>query len=225
MPELPAIPVRYLDRVRALLADGRRRLLGLAGPPGAGKSTVADALQRHFGDGVARVVPMDGFHLANSELARLGRAGRKGAPDTFDSAGYVALLRRLRQPDGEGVVYGPTYRREIEESVAGAVPVPPELQLVITEGNYLLLDDDPSWAGVAGLLDETWYLEVDTDLRLERLIDRHVQFGRSPAEARAWVMQTDEPNARRIEASAHRANCTVRWNTSRHRYEFVSNFT
>jgi len=159
--------------------------------------------------GRAQVVPMDGFHLANAELGRLGRAGRKGAPDTFDSAGYVALLRRLRtQPAGE-TVYAPEFRRDIEEPVAGAIGVRPDTPLVITEGNYLLLEEGP-WAGVAPLLDEVWYVEVDDGLRIERLLRRHQQFGRSLEAAQAWVAQTDEPNARRIAATRTRAHHILR---------------
>jgi pantothenate kinase len=126
------------------MAGGQRKLLGLAGAPGAGKSTLAAALLEAVGADRAQVVPMDGFHLANVELQRLGRAARKGAPDTFDSAGYVALLQRLREqrPDG-GIVYAPEFRREIEEPVAGAIAVLPTTQLVITEGNYLLHDAGP----------------------------------------------------------------------------------
>jgi pantothenate kinase len=153
--DLPPVPVHHLARVNALLAHGRRKLLGLVGAPGSGKSTLATALQRAFA-GVSQVVPMDGFHLANVELQRLGRAGRKGAPDTFDSAGYAALLRRLRQQNEGEIVYAPEFRRDIEEPIAGAIAVLPATQLVITEGNYLLLDDGP-WAGVAALLDEVWY--------------------------------------------------------------------
>jgi len=195
-------------RLEALLAGGGRKLLGLVGAPGSGKSTVAQALLDAL-PGRAQVVPMDGFHLANAELGRLGRAGRKGAPDTFDSAGYVALLRRLRnQPAGE-VVYAPEFRREIEEPVAGAIAVRPETPLVITEGNYLLLEEGP-WAGVAPLLDEVWYVEVDDGLRIERLLRRHQQFGRSPEAARAWVAQTDEPNAARIAATRARAHHILR---------------
>lgn len=195
-------------RLEALLAGGGRKLLGLVGAPGSGKSTVAQALLDAL-PGRAQVVPMDGFHLANAELGRLGRAGRKGAPDTFDSAGYVALLRRLRnQPAGE-VVYAPEFRREIEEPVAGAIAVRPETPLVITEGNYLLLEEGP-WAGVAPLLDEVWYVEVDDRLRIERLLRRHQQFGRSPEAARAWVAQTDEPNAARIAATRARAHHILR---------------
>ena len=195
-------------RLEALLAGGGRKLLGLVGAPGSGKSTVAQALLDAL-PGRAQVVPMDGFHLANAELGRLGRAGRKGAPDTFDSAGYVALLRRLRnQPAGE-VVYAPEFRREIEEPVAGAIAVRPETPLVITEGNYLLLEEGP-WAGVAPLLDEVWYVEVDDGLRIERLLRRHQQFGRSPEAAQAWVAQTDEPNAARIAATRARAHHILR---------------
>src|SRR5438309_3286446 len=125
-----------LERARALAASGRRRLLGLTGMPGAGKSTVAARLVEDLGD-LAVLVPMDGFHLANDELIRLGRRDRKGAPDTFDAAGYVALLRRLREHAQE-VVYAPEFRRQIEEPVAGAIPVPPDVPLIVTEGNYLL---------------------------------------------------------------------------------------
>ncbi|NDZ14257.1 nucleoside/nucleotide kinase family protein [Variovorax sp. WS11] len=197
-----------LARLESLLADGRRRLLGLVGAPGSGKSTLARALEQAL-PGRAQVVPMDGFHLAQVELQRLGRAERKGAPDTFDSAGYVALLRRVRGQRADEIVYAPEFRREIEEPVAGAIAVLPQTQLVITEGNYLLLQED-SWAEVAPLLDEVWFVEVDDALRVERLALRHQQFGRSPEEARAWVAQTDEPNARRIAATRERAHRVIR---------------
>jgi pantothenate kinase len=203
------IPAPFLARVDALLAQGGRRLLGLVGPPGAGKSTLAQALLEAF-PGVAQVVPMDGFHLANVELARLGRAGRKGAPDTFDSAGYVALLRRLREQDADEIVYAPEFRREIEEPIAGAIAVLPETRLVITEGNYLLLDEDP-WTEVAKLLDDSWYVDIDPALRTGRLVQRHRQFGRSAEQAADWVAHTDEPNARRIEATRGRARAVFRW--------------
>ncbi len=204
-----SLPPAALARVRDLLQDGRRRLLGLVGPPGAGKSTLALALQASFPD-VSQVVPMDGFHLANVELLRLGRRARKGAPDTFDSAGYVALLQRLRQQAGEEIVYAPEFRREIEEPVAGAIAVLPGTQLVIAEGNYLLLDDGP-WLEIAGLLDDTWYVDVDDALRVDRLTKRHEQFGRSRQAAVDWVSGTDAPNARLIESSRGRAAWQFRW--------------
>jgi pantothenate kinase len=208
-PDLPQLPASARLRARELIARSGRALLGLVGPPGSGKSTLAAALQAEFAN-VSQVVPMDGFHLANVELERLGRRGRKGAPDTFDSAGYVALLRRLlAQPDDE-IVYAPEFRREIEEPVANAIPVFPRTQLVITEGNYLLLDEGP-WASVKELLDEVWYVDVPDEVRIHRLTQRHVQFGRSGDEAAAWVANTDEPNARLIEASRARASFVFRW--------------
>lgn len=205
-----ALPADTLRRLDGLMAAGRRVLLGLAGPPGAGKSTLAEALAAHCG-ARAVVVPMDGFHLAQAELQRLGRAGRKGAPDTFDAAGYAALLARLRaQRPGDPAVYAPAFRREIEEPVAGAIAVEAHVPLVITEGNYLLLDAD-GWAGVRPLLDACWWVEVDDALRRERLVARHRRFGRSADAARRWVEGTDEPNAQRIAAGRARADHVFRW--------------
>lgn len=205
----PRLHPDLIEQLHALAA-GPRRLLGVVGPPGAGKSTLAALMAQALGER-AQAVPMDGYHLAQVELERLGRAQRKGAPDTFDAAGYAALLRRLRQQGPDETVYAPDFRREIEEPVAGALPVFAATPLVITEGNYLLLDDDPAWAPVADLLDEVWYLDVPADLRLERLAARHMQFGRTREQALAWIAQTDEPNARRIETSAHRARRRVTW--------------
>lgn len=209
IPILPPVPSGYLARVRQLLRDGQRKLLGLVGPPGAGKSTLARSLQHAF-PGISQVVPMDGFHLANVELQRLGRTARKGAPDTFDSAGYVALLQRLRQQRSAEIIYAPEFRREIEEPVAGAIAVFPETRLVITEGNYLLLNSS-HWAGVAALLDDVWYVDVDPSVRTSRLAQRHEQFGRSQQDAMDWVAGTDEPNARLIATTLPNATLVFRW--------------
>ena len=199
----------YKDRLNALRNGGGRKILGIVGPPGCGKSTLAAALLGLLGDD-AVAVPMDGYHLANVELARLGRTGRKGAEDTFDSAGYVSLLRRLKNQQGNEIVYAPEFRREIEEPIANAIPVFPETQLVITEGNYLLLDHG-HWAGVSELLDEIWYVDIDHSVRRERLVKRHMHFGRSQNAAEDWVANTDEPNAVRIEATKHRADVLFNW--------------
>ena len=199
----------YKDRINALKNGGGRKILGIVGPPGCGKSTLAAALLELLGDD-AVAVPMDGYHLANVELARLGRAGRKGAEDTFDSAGYVSLLRRLKEQQANEIVYAPEFRREIEEPIANAIPVFPETQLVITEGNYLLLDHG-HWASVSELLDEIWYVDIDHSVRRERLVKRHMHFGRSQNAAEDWVANTDEPNAVRIEATKHRADVLFNW--------------
>jgi pantothenate kinase len=195
-----------IARANELAQQGERRILGIAGPPGGGKSTVARQVVAELGER-ARLVPMDGFHLAQAELVRLGRRERMGAPDTFDAAGYAALLTRLKS--AEPVVYAPEFRREIEEPIAGAIAVPKSVPLVVTEGNYLLLQDE-RWAPVRGLLDETWYVETDEELRVQRLIQRHIQFGKTPEYARAWVMRSDEHNAALVAATAHTADVLVR---------------
>jgi pantothenate kinase len=182
-----------------------RCLVGITGPPGAGKSTVAERLAEELAP-LARLVPMDGFHLASRELARLGLAGRKGAPDTFDSAGFVHLLKRLARPEGE-TVYAPEFDRAIDEPIAGSIAVPAEAPLVIVEGNYLLLPDAP-WNQLRGVFTEVWYCDTPTAERRRRLIQRHEHYGRTTEEARAWVDATDEPNARRVAATRGSATLT-----------------
>ena len=196
-----------IDEAHALADADGRRILGLTGPPGVGKSELAATLVRALRPH-AVLVPMDGFHLAQAELTRLGRDDRKGAPDTFDAAGYVSLLRRLRDPD-EQLVYAPLFRREIEEPVAGAIAIPRQVQLVVTEGNYLLLAES-DWAPVADLLDEVWYLELDEETRIERLIARHVEYGKTPSIARAWALGSDQRNARVVKENRARADRIIR---------------
>ena len=197
---------RLVRRAAALARRPGRAILGLTGPPGVGKSTLAERLVTGLA-GDAAYLPMDGFHLAHRVLAELGRVDRKGAPDTFDAAGYVAVLRRLRDPQ-EGCVYAPRFDRDIEDSIAGAIPVGPSVPLVITEGNYLLLPDG-AWAQVRPLLDEVWYLDLPEPARLRRLIDRHIAFGRDAEQARARAAGSDQRNAALIEASRDQADLVV----------------
>jgi len=194
-----------VGRARSMVVPGERRVLGITGAPGAGKSTLCDALHSELGADVA-IVGMDAFHLANVELARLGRADRKGAPDTFDSHGYAALITRIRS--AQETVYAPVFRREIEESIAGAIPIDPATPLVITEGNYLLLDAD-GWADARRALDETWYLNVPREVLRSRLVSRHQLHGRSPLAAENWVADVDLKNAERIEALKNRADLVI----------------
>lgn len=184
-----------------------RRIIGIAGCPGSGKSTFAAGLVAEQPDSHV-LVPMDGFHLAQRELRRLGRSDRKGAPDTFDVAGYVALLERIRLlPDD--TVYGPRFDRNLEEPIANAIAVTPEHTTVITEGNYLL-HDAGGWERVRPLLDECWYVDCRYPTRIVRLISRHVEHGRTGSEAAAWVRNVDEPNARLIRSKMEHADVIIR---------------
>lgn len=185
-----------------------RYLLGITGAPGAGKSTFAAAEQERLARLRERVgvLPMDGFHLPQAELVRLGRRDRMGAPDTFDVDGFVATLERLRRP---GTVTAPGFDRTIEEPVPGGIEIGADIRIVIVEGNYLLHDRD-GWERVRPLLDRVIYLAPDDRLRRERLIARHVAFGKTPAEAEAWVARSDDPNAALVSATAHRADDIVR---------------
>lgn len=197
-----------LDRARALAESGTRRVLGIAGPPGAGKSTLAEHLAHALGPRRAVVAPMDGFHLADVELERLGRADRKGAPDTFDISGYLALLRRVRAPRAGEVVYAPSFARDLEQPIAGSIPIPAEVPLVITEGNYLL-HDAPGWRDIRTLLDACWWVDVDDEERVRRLIARHERFGKSPEHATRFVHECDEANARLVAPGAQVADLIV----------------
>ncbi|MBM9468371.1 nucleoside/nucleotide kinase family protein [Nakamurella sp. YIM 132084] len=203
-----------VERARALAVPGGRSILGITGAPGAGKSTVAAEIVDALGPDTAVLVAMDGYHLANVVLEALGRRDRKGAHDTFDAAGYVGLLVRLHRsarggPGAAETVYAPEFRREIEEPIGSAVPVPPDVPLVVTEGNYLLLDHG-AWPRARALLDAVWYLAPGEDIRQDRLVRRHQAFGKSPADAWAWALGTDQRNADLIAATAHRADLVVR---------------
>ncbi|SNU01135.1 hypothetical protein SAMN06298212_10746 [Ruaniaceae bacterium KH17] len=204
--EISSLP-SLVARAEALLAaqPGERVIIGIVGCPGSGKSALAEALARTIPG--AAWVPMDGYHLADAELVRLGRRERKGAIDTFDAHGYLALLRRIRT-ETSTIVYAPEFDRRIEQPVAGAIPVLPETRVIITEGNYLLDDAEP-WPEVREALDEVWFRDVADVVRQERLIARHVQFGKAPDFAREWVATVDEPNAQRIIAGAAHADVLV----------------
>jgi pantothenate kinase len=193
-------------RTRVQRGDGRT-MLGIVGAPGAGKSTLAALLAEQLLDLNAVVVPFDGFHLANAVLERRGLQDRKGALETFDLDGYAHLLQRLRS--ARTTVYAPAYDRCLEEPVAGAVAVPPRSRVVITEGNYLLADH-PAARRARRALDAVWFLDLDEDTRTERLVDRHIRFGKTPAEATAWVAGSDQRNAALVARTRQRADLVVR---------------
>ncbi|WP_308662295.1 nucleoside/nucleotide kinase family protein [Arthrobacter sp. B1805] len=202
----PVISVRNAGELHRLLPQseaGRRTMLGIVGAPGAGKSTIATALRALSPKAFAQV-PMDGFHLADQALTRLGLLDRKGAPETFDAHGYAALLSRLRDRSNH-VVYAPEFQRDLEQPLANALPVPPSASLLITEGNYLLLDG-PGWREARQQLDEVWFIDADPEIRRRRLVDRHILFGKEPAAAEEWVRRVDEPNAELVAATRHCAD-------------------
>jgi len=232
----PCTTAELVDRARGL-ARGPRRILGIVGAPGAGKSTLAELLVAEL-DGAAVCVPMDGFHLEDSLLRRLGRRGRKGAIDTFDDAGYAALMQRLAAqpgsvspqpgassrietagPAGHGVhdgagcgetVYAPWFDRDMENTLGSAVPIAPGVPLVITEGNYLLAGCG-AWPRARAVMDEVWFLDAPEQVRHQRLVARHRSFGKSEQEAIEWTYGTDEHNAAMIASTAGGADLTVRW--------------
>ncbi len=189
-------------------ADTERLLVGIVGAPGAGKSTMTGAIAELLGArGIdTAILPMDGFHLSNVQLGRLGLGQVKGAPQTFDSAGFVGALRRIVQ--GQQDVYVPVFHREIEESYAADGVVSAAARVVLVEGNYLLLDD---WGfePVRSLLSENWYLAPDEHVRIDRLVLRHVHHGRSPQDAIEWALGTDQRNAELIATSRDRADLIV----------------
>lgn len=207
----PQVPAALVERAASLLDRSGRVVLGITGPPGAGKSTLTALLLARLGSDLGEDVvghlPMDGFHLADVQLDRLGLRDRKGAPETFDVDGYVAALRRLHAwPDR--TLYVPGFERDLEQPIAGALAIGSSARLVVTEGNYLLLPDG-GWERVRPLLAEAWYVEVDDHVRRARLVARHEEFGKSPDAARWWVEQVDEPNARLVSAARDAADLVV----------------
>jgi pantothenate kinase len=198
--DLPALAA-IVEGMLAARSSSAPLLVGLAGKPGAGKSTAADQLAALLPG--SRVLRMDGFHFPQAHLVSLGSRERMGAPDTFDVDAFVALLASLRTP--ATTVRAPGFDRTIEEPVPDALTFTPEVPCIIVEGNYLLLDDH-GWHRVAPLLDVTVGVVLDEVTRLERLIARHVAFGKSDEHARAWALGPDEANAVLIAPTLERAD-------------------
>lgn len=198
-----------MDQICAAIAAlpqnaGQRVLVAVAGPPGAGKSTLAEGLAARI-DG-AVVVPMDGFHLDNAILDARGLRARKGAPETFDVAGFAALLARLKT---EAEVIIPRFDRGLDLAVAGAAIVGPADRILIVEGNYLLLDEAP-WRDLAAFWDLTVQIAVPMPELEARLVARWRGFGLSDAAAKARALGNDIPNAQRVLGQSVPADICVK---------------
>jgi len=190
------------------IAESKRTIIGIIGKPGGGKSTLSKYLLKGMDPTLVSVVPMDGFHLSNKVLKELGRCDRKGAQDTFDVKGFTTLIERIKL-DSADPIYYPIFDRSIEESIAAQGVVYPSTRVVIVEGNYLMHDED-GWQEISPLLDQSWYAFLDEDIRISRLISRHIAFGKDPESAKAWAKGSDQVNAELIELGAGRCDFLIR---------------
>jgi pantothenate kinase len=208
-PDLELLVQRVVDLVER--SGTARVTVGVAGAPGAGKTTLAEdlvaALGARMGDTAVAHLPMDGFHLADVQLDALGLRDRKGAPETFDGHGFLATLTRLRSGD-PATVYVPGFERVLEQPVAAAIAIPASAQVVVSEGNYLLLEDDP-WPRIRAQLDEVWFVDLTDRERVRRLVARHTEFGKDLGAAQSWALGPDQENADRILATRERADLVV----------------
>ncbi|CAB4757813.1 unannotated protein [freshwater metagenome] len=197
-----------VEQIKTLLeGSSPRTIIGIVGKPGAGKSTVVAEIQNQFESNDVAIIPMDGYHLSNEELIELGRRNRKGAPDTFDVSAFVSLLRSVRNEINKNHTF-PIFHREIEASKEGEGLVPAGAKVVVVEGNYLF-SQEYGWHEVFPLLDQSWFISIDDEIRMRRLIARHIAYGKTAQEAEEWSLGSDEMNARFIEKSANRAEKVI----------------
>ena len=197
-----------LDRANEITKKTDKRvIIGVVGKPGAGKSTLTSYLIDHLPQNSVSLVTMDGYHLSNQQLSRLDLANKKGAFNTFDADGYIALLKRINN-EFDKDIYFPVFHREIEESYSADGVVPARTKLILTEGNYLLFDQ-AGWGNVISELTETWYINIEDKLRIDRLLERHEFYGKSKEAAIAWANGSDETNAKIVEATSIRADVVI----------------
>ena len=196
-----------VELAREMALTGERKILGVTGAPGAGKSTVTSAIVKALGPELAVIAPMDGFHMLNEKLIELGRRDRKGSPDTFEVEAFVELLAAIKGQEND-VIYAPDFDRTIDAPREAAIAIKKSVPLVITEGNYLL-HDHGGWERVAPLLTQSWFVLLDDDIRHERLIRRHMSFGMSQEEAIAWTLGTDEKNAQGVRDDVLHADLVI----------------
>ena len=197
-----------LSRIKDLaLKHSGRFIIGIVGKPGAGKSTLTSHLIENLPKDSVSLVPMDGYHLSNLQLKNLGLSDRKGAFNTFDSNGYVSLLKRINTETDQDIYY-PVFHREIEESYAADGVVLANTKIVLTEGNYLLFDK-AGWEKVAAELTEIWYININDNLRIERLVKRHEFYGKDKESAFNWATGSDEINAKIVESTASKADVII----------------
>jgi pantothenate kinase len=208
---MDALSDELVESINAL-PPGKRFVLGIVGCPGAGKSTLAQALvesiNRQSKAELAVVVPMDGYHLSNETLTERGLLALKGIPDTFDAEGFVQLLAKLSLNEQTNV-YAPKFERSIESSIVDAIVIKPEHKLCVVEGNYLLLLTPP-WSEARQYFDSVWFVDVELSVLKARLQQRHESAGRTPTDAEKKVLSTDLPNAKIVESTKNLADKIVR---------------
>jgi pantothenate kinase len=202
MSEIASIAAAIFKRA----TKAERFVVAIAGPPGSGKSTLAERLHEVLPAEKSAIVPMDGFHFDDVVLNRRGLRSRKGAPETFDYAGFAALLRRIRANEPEIAI--PVFDRSMELSRAGASIIGSDVKFVLVEGNYLLLDEEP-WSALGGLFDFSIFVDVPRFELERRLMERWRGHGKSDDDARAWIASNDLPNIERVLARRRKADLVV----------------
>ncbi|CAN5191019.1 nucleoside triphosphate hydrolase [soil metagenome] len=197
--------------LNAKAAKQSRYLLGLAGSPASGKSTFSAQLVNRINfvlnKEVAVVVPMDGYHFSNQVLDEMGLKPLKGIPATFDGQGFVDLIKRLKSETNESV-FAPLFDRSIEASIENGIEIAPRHEIIVSEGNYLLIDEKP-WNELRNLFDEIWFIDSTMEKLMPRLLERHKNCGRNNEETKAKIDSTDLPNAILIDGTKSRAHRVI----------------